>query len=66
MDKDLEAQNNGVSWRDCESAGLKHRLGPYEEVVSAYGSEVHPVKTKVRRCTRCPVVLMYVPRGGDR
>ena len=65
MDKALEAQNNGESWLDCEARGLKHRLGPPEEVRSAYGSEVHPIVSTVRRCTRCPVVIMTVPRGGE-
>jgi hypothetical protein len=59
----LTEQNNGESWLDCEARGLTHLWGREEEVKSAYGSEIHPVTSKVRRCKRCPVVIMNVPRS---
>lgn len=56
--KQLEQQNNGESWRDCEAAGLRHQLGPHEEVRPAFGSG-EPTGRTVRRCRRCPVSFMY-------
>lgn len=62
LDKRLAAQNHLKAWRDCEYAGLKHRLGPSVPVVSLYGSEVPITPTTIRRCQRCPVGIMTVPR----
>ncbi len=41
----LAEQNNGQSWRDCNEAGLVHRMVLSTAVVGA----------TYWRCTRCPV-----------
>jgi len=61
-DAKLKAQNNGASWRNCEAAGLRHRLGKPVAVVSVYGSPVPEVPSTVRRCRRCPVSIMTIGR----
>jgi hypothetical protein len=59
----LDEQNNAESWRDCEDAGLPHRLGPPEVVRSLYGGEQFTPPSTIRRCQRCPAGFMDVPRG---
>jgi hypothetical protein len=62
MTTDLERQNNGHSWLDCEARGLRHLLGKEVAVVSIYGSPVADNPSKVRRCQRCPVSFLTVGR----
>lgn len=50
-DDQLKAQNEGLSWRDCNDAGLPHRWEPVQEVhTGAPGST-----RSYWHCTRCPV-----------
>ncbi|MES2155983.1 MAG: hypothetical protein V4510_12690, partial [bacterium] len=54
----LKEQNNGVSWRDCESAGLRHKLGKAEPVRSLYGTTIRYARpSTIRHCHRCPVSI---------
>jgi hypothetical protein len=63
LDDCLNEQNNGEPWIDCVAAGHEHDLDDPVEVRSLYRPVTDLRYTTVRRCRRCPVSIMSIPRS---